>query len=107
MRRMPEETLDQRRARFVRTVLAWHGKRPGDLAKLLDREASTAYKKLYGQRAFTSDDLLKIADQFRVEPGLLLRPPAELAELGGDPQRMVKMNWGPMPAEATRWLAAA
>lgn len=24
-----------------------------------------------------------------------------------EPQRMVKMNWGAMPGEATRWLAAA
>lgn len=76
------ETLDQRRARFVRTLLAWHDVSRAELAELLGVSVHTVYKKLDGQRAFTTDDFLAICDIFHVSPDSLLRPPAELAELG-------------------------
>ena len=73
---------DLRRARYVRTLLVWHGKTPGELAELLGLHVDTVYKKLDGRRAIMPGEMLLIAEEFHVDPGLLLRPPLEVAELG-------------------------
>ena len=74
--------MELRRARYVRTLLVWHGKTLADLASRLNLTVDTIYKKLDGRRAFTTNDLLSIADWLHVEAGLLLRPPDMVAELG-------------------------
>jgi hypothetical protein len=40
------------RARYVRTLMAWHQLSPADLAELLDVEVATIYKKLDGRLGF-------------------------------------------------------
>lgn len=79
---MIKTELDDRRARYVRTLLVWHGQSPDDLKELLGQARDTVYKKLEGRRAFTTGDLVAIAETLGVDPGLLLRPPLEVAELG-------------------------
>lgn len=77
----PSET-DLARARYVRTVLAWHDHTQTDLGKVLGITQANASQKLRGIRAFKSDELLAIADAYGLDPGALLRPP-ELAEVLG------------------------
>lgn len=68
-----EAQLD--RARFIRTVLAWHDVNQADLARLLGCTQVSASRKLRGVRRFTDDELLKIAETFDLDPGYMLRPP--------------------------------
>jgi len=66
--------------RYVRAILEWHGDSPAELAELLGRSRDVTYKKLVGARNFTPSDMLRIADHYGVDPGLLLRPdPSVLA----------------------------
>ena len=72
------------RARYVRTVLAWHDVTQGDLAAVLRITPQAVNRKLKGIRSFSDDQLLAIAEAFELDPGLLLRPPARsLGELLG------------------------
>jgi transcriptional regulator with XRE-family HTH domain len=79
---METQPVELRRARYVRTLLVWHGKTPADLAERLRLTVDTIYKKLDGRRAFTTSDLLSIADWLHVDAGLLLLPPDTVPELG-------------------------
>lgn len=70
------------RARYVRTVLAWHNANQTDLASVLGITQPAAGRKLLGKRRFTDDELLAIADAYGLNPANLLRPP-ELEPLLG------------------------
>lgn len=70
------------RARYVRTVLAWHDLTQADLGRLLGISAQAANRKLKGIRRFSDDELLAIADAFELDPGHMLRPPS-LGEILG------------------------
>lgn len=89
MRRMATDDLKERRLRYVRALLAWHGKGPGDLGPMLGITPAAGYHKLDGRRGFSPADLLAIAAAFDLDPGLLLRPPALDDVLGkgtGEPE---------------------
>jgi hypothetical protein len=51
------------RARYIRTILAYHGDTQTDLGRLL------------GCSQFSDDELLMIADHYGVDPANMLRPP--------------------------------
>lgn len=85
------------RARYVRTVLAWHDRTQDDLATILGITRQAANRKLKGARAFKDDELLAIADAFAVDPGMLLRPPALDQVLGSEP--MAELT----PTSRERW----
>lgn len=94
---MRNEELEKRRARYVRTILAWHESGPADLAGLLGVTVDTVYKKLDARRAFTTGDLLTIGGRFGIEPGLLLWPP-EVVEALGAPVTGISGSVCPRPA---------
>lgn len=73
---------EQMRVRFVSALLAWHNVTPAQLGQLLGNATATVYKKLSGERAFTTRDLEAIAEAFDIEPGLLLRPKTAETVLG-------------------------
>lgn len=73
------------RARFVRTVLAWHDLTQADLAQLLRITPQATNRKLKGIRQFRDDELLAIAEAFNIDPGKLLRPPPLDKDLGDGP----------------------
>lgn len=67
-------TAEESRPRFVAALLAWHDVSPEELGRLLGLSRAAIYKKLHGTRAFTTKDLVAIAEHFGVDPGLLLQP---------------------------------
>lgn len=71
---MPND-LHNTRAAYVRSLLAWHGKRQSALAGILGCSQQNASQKLAGKRQFTTDDLLAIAAALDVEPRYLLQVP--------------------------------
>lgn len=73
---------DGPRNRYIRAVLAWHDVTQADLARLLGVTQANASMKLAGKRRFSVDDLIVIADAFRLDPGYLMRPP-DLADVLG------------------------
>lgn len=72
---MTPDQLHLTRAAYVRSLLAWHGRRQADLAAILGCSQQSASYKLIGKRRFTTDDLLAIADALDVEPRYLLQVP--------------------------------
>lgn len=72
MRPSPE---DLNRARYVRTLLAYHGHNQTDLGQIIGVTQANASQKLRGQRRFHADELLAIADHYGLDPGTLMRPP--------------------------------
>ena len=70
------------RVRFVSALLVWHGVTPAELGQVLGNTRGTIYKKLQGERAFTTRDLETISELFDIDPGLLLRPQSAAAVLG-------------------------
>ena len=74
------DTLN-RRASYIRAVLAWHDMTGIELAEVIGCKQQSASKKLRGETDFRPDELAAIADHFGLEPALLLKPPA-LTELG-------------------------
>lgn len=72
---MSPSEMHSARAAYVRALLAWHGLRQSDLAGIIGATQQTASKKLAGQRRFTTDDLLKIAEALDVDPRYLLTVP--------------------------------
>lgn len=64
-----------RRARFIRTVLAYHDLTQSDLGRLLGCSQVNAGRKLRGMRRFSDDELLVIAEAFGIDPAAMLRPP--------------------------------
>lgn len=63
------------RARYIRTILAHHGHTQTDLGQLLGCSQVNAGRKLRGQRRFSDDELLAIADAYGIDPANMLRPP--------------------------------
>lgn len=63
------------RARYIRTVLAWHDVTQADLARVLQISQPAANRKLKGKRRFEDDELLAIAEAFGLDPANMLRPP--------------------------------
>lgn len=82
---MTPSQADLDRARYVRTILAWHGATQTDLGRLLGCSQVAAGRKLRGQRRFSIDELLRIAEAFAVDPANLMRPPALEPMLGSKP----------------------
>lgn len=72
------------RARYVRTILAWHDLTQADLGKILGITPQAANRKLKGLRTFKDDELLTISEVFDVDPANLLRPP-DMADALGRP----------------------
>lgn len=72
---MSPNELHANRAAYVRSLLAWHGRRQSDLASILGCSQQNASQKLAGKRRFTTDDLLAIAEALDVEPRYLLQVP--------------------------------
>lgn len=70
------------RARYIRTLLAWHDLTQTDLARILGISQPAANRKLKGKRRFEDDELLAIAEAFDVDPANMLRPP-QLAHVMG------------------------
>lgn len=68
--------------RYIRTLMAWHDYTQTDLAKILGCSQPALGRKLAGQRRFTADEIVAIAETFEIEPGLLLRPPQLAGVLG-------------------------
>lgn len=79
---MQPSEADIERAKYVRTVLAYHGHTQTDLGRLLGVSQVSASHKLRGTRAFKTSELLIIADAYDLDPGHLLRPPELTAVLG-------------------------
>lgn len=75
MRVMTPNDLHATRAAYVRSLLAWHGRRQSDLAQILGCSQQNASQKLAGKRRFTTDDLLAIAEALDVDPRYLLTVP--------------------------------
>lgn len=73
---MTPTELHLNRAAYVRSLLAWHGKRQSDLAGILGCSQQNASQKLAGKRRFTTDDLLAIAEALDTEPRYLLQVPS-------------------------------
>ncbi len=98
------------RARYIRTVLAWHGQTQSDLGRLLGCSQVNAGRKLRGLRRFTDDELLLIAETFDLDPGHMLRPPPLEPLLGavrssGD--GLLTCTFKQLPqVRASFWLAA-
>lgn len=63
------------RARYIRTVMTWHGHTQHHLAALLGCTQVSASRKLAAKRAFTADELVLIADAYGLDPANVLRPP--------------------------------
>lgn len=63
------------RARYIRTLLAWHDLTQTDLARILGISQPAANRKLKGKRRFEDDELLAIAEAFDLDPANMLRPP--------------------------------
>lgn len=82
---MRDEELHRRRARYVKTLLTWHEVPRETLADWLGVALETVYKKLDVRRAFTTEDLIEIAERFQLDPRLLLWPPEGVDELGARP----------------------
>lgn len=103
-----EAQLD--RARFIRTVLAWHDVNQADLGRLLGCTQVSASRKLRGLRRFTDDELLKIAETFDLDPGHMLRPPVLEPLLGAvrnSAQGLLTCTFKQLPqVRASFWLAA-
>lgn len=97
-----ESQLD--RARYIRTITAWHGHTQSDLGRLLGCSQVAAGRKLRGQRRFTDDELLLIADTYGVDPANMLRPP-KLDDLLG-PVRQSDQTLLTWPYRQQPWSAA-
>lgn len=69
-----EISTSSRRASYVRALIGWHGMTGTQLADVLKISQPAASKKLLGQRRFTVDELVTLAEHFEVDPGLLLKP---------------------------------
>lgn len=82
------------RARYIRTILARHDHNQTDLGRLLGITQQAAGRKLKGIRKFEVDELVVIAEAYRVDVGYLLRPP-NLDEV-----------LGPVPAQAQGLLTS-
>lgn len=63
------------RARYIRTVLAWHDVTQADLARVLGITQPAANRKIKGRRRFEDDELLVIAETYGLDPANMLRPP--------------------------------
>lgn len=99
-------TTQQTVAANVRARLAWARIAHDDAARAAGCSVRSFRYRIAGEYPFQVDELAGLAALLGIEDlGAFFRVPDGFAEL--DPQRMVKMNWGPMPAEATRWLVAA
>ena len=85
----PSES-DLARARYVRTVLAWHGSTVTDLARLLGVSQPNASQKLRGVRGFKVNELVAIADAYGLDPAALPRPP-ELEPVLGVPVEVLHL----------------
>lgn len=64
------------RARYIRTLLAWHDITQSDLARVLGISQPAANRKLKGQRRWEIDELVAIAEAFDLDPTNMLRPPS-------------------------------
>ena len=82
---MTPSQADLDRARYVRTILAWHDITQADLGRLLGCTQAAAGRKIRGLRRFTVDELVLIAETFGVDPANLMRPPGLESVLGSTP----------------------
>lgn len=70
------------RARYVRTLLAFHGHNQTHLGRILGISQQAAGLKLRGQSRFSVEQLERIADAYGLDPGHLLKPPPLEGVLG-------------------------
>jgi transcriptional regulator with XRE-family HTH domain len=71
---VPNET-HLARARYLRTLLAWHGMNTADFARILGCSQQAASYKLLGKRNLSADDISRIVEALDVEPRYLLTVP--------------------------------
>lgn len=97
-------TTQETVAANVRARLAWSRISHEDAAAAAGLSLRSFRYRIAGEYPFQVDELGGLARLFEMEDlGAFFRVPEGFTE----PQRMVKMNWGATPREATRWLAAA
>lgn len=72
---MTPTPADLIRARYIRTLLAYHGHNQTDLGQIIGVTQANASQKLRGERRFHANELLAIADHYGLDPGAVLRPP--------------------------------
>lgn len=107
---MTPSQADLDRARYVRTILAWHGTTQADLGRLLGCTQEAAGRKLRGVRRFSVDELVLIAETFAVDPANLMRPPPLEGVLGtvpsSEPGLLTSPKYDKPQVRAVEWLAA-
>lgn len=89
---MSTADTDQRRAAYLRAVLAWHEVNQAELGTILGCTQVSASRKLRGIRKFSVDDVMAIAAHFGLSPMSILSPPETL-----------EATLGPLVPASSRW----